>query len=206
MAKWKSNAAIRSRILRQVGRNLNSIRVFEPDTQKYVKGELIDAACKLSNKVLEGTQTRDMLQVASIVEGVNVYSQATHSRDIGVHITDPAEYDTPPENWPINPHTAGAWDNRDRLIKATALLISEIERLDTMMYDVADHGFDALDKETLEDSKKSAKLKSKYDRKMYKTQQPVDISSIKQYIGSNVTLNNTSVPNVNSTAQATASP
>lgn len=180
---WKEPSAIRSRIMRQVGHAVNNVNRYEKDTQKYTTGELLDAASKLVTKVLVPAQMRNTLELVTVYADKHgekdLFNKVKNQRDVGVPINDYEDYSKAPEGWSLDPALGHGYDQRDLLCRAAGLIIAEIERRDTQLYDLGDYGLDVLDKQDMDDTKKTKTINEKHNQKMfrelYKEQEPVDI-------------------------------
>jgi hypothetical protein len=196
-ARWNSPESIRRRIVNNVTNEAKSfgytVSNDAVDTT-YTQGQLLEHAEMLLKDAVNDSLSRDLREVAKVhgalkAGNLDAYSGVVNTKDFGMGTDDQYEM---PKDWTL-PVNWSLWDQRDRLNKAAALIIMEIERLDRLHRDGRNLGYGIFNSDHKTEKKeadaafgKQAKARRKQEQlDIY--QQFVDTAPSFTIAGSNVT-------------------
>lgn len=196
-ARWNSPESLRRRIVNNVTNEAKSfgytVSNDAVDTT-YTQGQLLEHAEMLLKDAVNDSLSRDLREVAKVHGALkagshDAYSGVVNSKDFGMGTDDQYEM---PKDWTL-PVNWSLWDQRDRLNKAAALIIMEIERLDRLNRDGRNLGYGIFNSDHKAEKKeadaafnKQAKARRKQEQlDIY--QQFVDTAPSFTIAGSNVT-------------------
>lgn len=195
--KWNSPEALRSRVIRSVTQETKTLNYSTPNDKAdvdYAQGQLLENAGYLLKDAIDLSQSRDLHEVVKVSQSIKngdhvAYHNTANLNDFGMQ-----KIDGLPENWSLP--EIGIYDQRDRLRKAAALIIMELERLDRMGINGRDVGYGMFNPEHMAEKKASDASLLKM-RNAHSKKQQLDIyrqladsagAQINQhYAGSNVT-------------------
>lgn len=201
-ARWNSPKAMRNRITRGIHNQAQSYG-FSMSRDKidinYTHGQLIENAELLLKDAVNSSLSRDSHEIAKVYNSFKqgdheAYCQTGNTKDYGMGTSD--AYGLPKE-WAL-PDKNEVWDQRDRLSKAAALIIMEIERLDRMNIDGRKIGYGIFDAE-YRASRKEADAATVKQTKRYRKQQELDIC--KQLADNTTLTSNVAGSNVTASTQ-----
>ncbi len=177
-SRWNSPSAIRNRAMRNIKRQAQSFGYTMPNDKidtTYTHGQLLEHAELLLKDAVNSSLSRDLHEVGKVYSGVKVgdhqaWNSTANNKDFGMGTSN--EYSLPNE-WSL-PDMNEVYDQRDRLNKAAALIIMEIERLDRMNIDGRSLGYGVFDAEYKADKKEADAALSKQSNR-HRKQQNLDI-------------------------------
>lgn len=174
-ARWNSPAHIRSRAIDNVKAEANRFGCVLPDDKidnTYTHGQLLENAERLLKDAVNDSLSRDLHEVAKVCGSLKsgtheALCQTSNTKDFGIGSTD--EYKMP-DGWDL-PTNTEIWDQRDRLAKAAALILMEIERLDRIRVNGRKYGQGIFDPVHIADAKAGEAASLKQSKRQRKQQQ-----------------------------------
>lgn len=200
--KWNSPEAVRRRVTGHITQEARQFGRCMPNDKidvNYTTGQLLENAEYLLKDAIDDSRSRDLHEVAKVSQSLKdgstaAYHSTSNTKDFG--IVGGGEYE-PPKDWSLAPITL--WDQRDRLRKAAALIIMELERLDRMNMNGRDVGYGMFNPEHMAE-KKAADTALEKMRQARAKRQELDIyKQIMDNTGSVLTSNG--IANVTASSQ-----
>lgn len=152
---------------------------YTSDTDsRLINGELVEAAAIMLQHAAIREKTRNL------TKSVEAYESIKRGRWIDPDVGSYGNVEgIPPANWPLTPDEWQHFNQEQLLTKAMTLIAHELERLEGLNADIHRHGAVALDREQLEQIKKSKELADRKIRQQWNRTKKEAILAIDPLVG-----------------------